>query len=335
MEKKVFLSEFENRLNDVKVLVESTNKSSVLIIQQIPKNNDLEPLIPKVRESLSNIICFVEIGDSLFVSDIIEKCDGIIDKIILDTDYKRDNSRQIIDSVEKTANKSILYYYSDFDIWANASTDFILQKEQSITGKTILILGNNYLSSRILINLLNRHANLYVLSEEYRNKEIKFNNNLTMEFCEKNINYLNQDQNIDIIVGCSVKRNNPNIQKYSGVSTKSVYDIGLNNFDKEFIEKTLNANVNVYRFDNRAGISSMVLKIMETDYLLKNHLGRVFINDIEIVSGGFMGGDGAIVVDNAFDPSVVLGVANGEGLFKYDLTVQDNENLMYINSIIE
>jgi hypothetical protein len=113
-----FKTEYIERLENVNKLILRTNKASVLIIQQIPleiRNDDL--LLPHIRESISNIICFVEIGDPSTVDFIIDNAIGIIDKLIIDSDIKRSNSKNIIDSILKRKEDIPIFFYSDLDMW--------------------------------------------------------------------------------------------------------------------------------------------------------------------------------------------------------------------------
>ena len=337
MKAEKFKTEYKNRLADVKELVSTTNKASILIIQQIPvEKNSGDLLLPHVRESISNIICFVEIGDSSMVNFIIDHAIGIIDKIILDSDIKRTNSKEIISSILNRRSGIPISFYSDFDMWGSASVDFILRLERDFVGKKILLLGNSYLTTRLLVNLLNKGAVISIFEDDYSDGQFKLDKNTTIQIKSENIEIIKEsDYQFDILIGSSIMEIYGDESKLKKFDFVSIYDIGLHNFSKEFISSNLRKNVNVYRFDNRAGISSIVLNIEETDYLINNNLGKVFIGDIQVVSGGIMGETGAIVVDNAFDPQLVLGVANGTGMFKSELNEIDKKNIEMINFLIK
>ena len=106
-----YKKEFMLRLADVSELINKTNKATVLIIQQLPDSDNFIPIIPYIRESISAIICFVEIGDIDMLDFVIKNSKGTIDKIILDIDRKRENSEQIIKAVyELTDNSSVGVY---------------------------------------------------------------------------------------------------------------------------------------------------------------------------------------------------------------------------------
>ena len=62
-----------------------------------------------------------------------------------------------------------------------------------------------------------------------------------------------------------------------------------------------------------------------------NLMGKKKIQkNISIVSGGFMGENGDVVVDNFKTPTQILGIANGKGNFKKNLTTKDKKNLILL-----
>lgn len=332
-----YKKEFMLRLADVSELIDKTNKATVLIIQQLPDSDKFIPIIPYIRESISAIICFVEIGDIDMLDFVIKNSKGTIDKIILDIDRKRENSEQIIKAVYELTDNSSIGVYSDLDMWGSASVDFISCIEKRLNGKKILLTGNSFITPRIALKLLTNNADLYFWEHDYQKGVFKLDNQTEIEIKSKKVEVINniQSKHFDLLVGTSIlKKSVDNWSIYSDTTFDGIFDIGLNNFNKTFIANATKKGSRIYRFDNRAGISSVVLNLMETDFLINNNLGKVFIKDIPVVSGGVMAEEGSVVVDNAFNPNVVLGVSNGEGLFKTEMSETDIRNVEIIRSLI-
>ena len=95
MDKEQFLLDLSSRLNDLQQLVKDTNKMPVLILSQHPLDSMDGVVLPNIRESISNVICFVEVGNEDYIPIILEKIQGHVDRIILDIDDKRFNSKEI------------------------------------------------------------------------------------------------------------------------------------------------------------------------------------------------------------------------------------------------
>lgn len=332
MEKNELINTFASRLEDLHAIVTQTNKMPVLIISQYPLDMMTGCRLPNIRESISNIICFVEIGDPSVVEHLLHMSDGYVDRIILDIDNKRTNSQEIINAVKNTKTSLPILNYSDLDVWGNTSVDYIEYIEKGIYNKNILVCGKSFLTSRIILKLLSRGANVYI--NDIDNSYLQFDNTTSITIQNPKLHFNKLEDNIyDIIVGTSIFTTSITSPSHKA---QSVYDIGLNNFTEEYIYRMQNCGSNVYRYDNRAGISSVLLNLLENEYLVKHNMGKVKIGDIEVISGGIMGPNGAIVVDNAYNPQFVVGVANGTGIVKStkDLTKKNIEDIEIINQLI-
>ena len=334
MEGNVFKEQYLERLQVAKQMMAETNKASVLFMVQIPdrENNDL--LLPITRESLSNIICFVEIGDASLVDFIIEQAEGIIDKIVLDVDYKRAASREIIEAV-RNQNRIPVMEYSDLKMWGDSSVDFVLQNEKNHLPLRVLLLGHSYLTTHILQSFLLRDVDIYMLPEDYLD-EYALDDHVQVAIRSKRLHRVEAEKEFDIIIGSNLKREY-DCKRLESISAKSVYDIGLQNFSREYISSLMAKGVEVYRFDNRAAVSSVVLNLMETDELIKHVMGRAEIADMHIVSGGLMGRKGDFVVDHITSPCSVLGIADGHGSFihEYDYTDEERERIVKLKNAID
>jgi len=327
------LSLFEDRLGQVVALVKETNKLPVLIIQQHPVDDGRDLLFPPVRESLSNIICFAEVSGIEFIKKIVEKSVDVVDAIILDIDDKRKNSEQIIKEVTIAAGSKPLLYYSDYSMWSTAALSFILSIVKTINNKKVLLLDNNYLTSRLVQALLNYGAKVYAPADDYNNGTYSLDKHTAITFKSDRFQVASSDiKEYDVIIGGSVlSQYKKELSKYSSMH---IFDIGLRNFTAEFIKKQMAKGATIYRFDNRAGISSVVLNLMETDFLTSKNMGAVMVGNIKLVSGGLLGEENAIVVDNAYSPEFIFGVADGQGMFKDILSEANKKDIKIIESLI-
>lgn len=299
---------FAKRIDKTNQLVKQTNKTSVLVIQQFPIESDTKILLPKVRESIANILCFVELGDLSILKEIIEMSDGKVDSIVLDSDIKCSFSREIIEYTSAKVQVSKLFYYSDNNTWADSAIKFLLQINEGLLDKKIFLSGKGFLHDNVKRKL------------EY--------------YCPK---FIDEEYtgNVDIIIGTSIKKESIGEDKLSLVSNNTkIYDLGIGNFSKKFISVAREKRASIYRIDIRAGISSVVMNILETNYLISNVMGETKIKGIEMVAGGILGKEGAIVLDDINKPSYVIGVADGKGNFINDLSNKDNNNIDFVERLI-
>jgi hypothetical protein len=306
---------FQDRLDETTFLVSKTNKSSVLIIQQFPRDQDTEILLPRVRESISNIIAFVELGNAETLEYVLESSDGVFDAIAMDADIKCAESASLVSLAKSRVNKSKLFFYSDNATWADSAIHFIQNIEKGLLGKKILIAGQGLLCIKLIQNLRDFDAKIFWYNQDLHPGEIE--PALPVPYRER-VQIVNDEIDfsvIDIIVGAAVKEESisPKIIKQCKAEI-NVFDIGIGNFSVAVIAVLESRKCKIFRLDNRAGISSTMLGLFETDYLINKMMGTVTIKGVELVSGGVMGHKGAVIVDSIKDPSYIVGIADGKGM---------------------
>lgn len=331
------LLECQQVLEVIKTLVGRTNKKSVLVFLQHTKEQDIEPKFPMVRESVSNVIGFVSIGDCRYIHEIVAAAQGIIDKIVVDTDIKRTNSIEIVQSIQKEASAVgiSVSLYSDYSSWAISSVQFMLANNYD--GGKILILGYNALATRVIMELIARQIHVYLLKSEYTSAQMPYNKVTQMQLSSPYIHIIdavNAQDGFTTLMGCSLMEQTANLALCENIALKYVYDVGIHNFTKDFIQRQRTLGAKLYRSDDRAGIAGTIINIMETDYMLQNMVGCVSLPNIRLVSGGYLGEEGDVVVDNAHNPKCILGVAAGDGTFKTTLSNEEQEHITKFQSLL-
>jgi 4-hydroxy 2-oxovalerate aldolase len=116
------------------------------------------------------------------------------------------------------------------------------------------------------------------------------------------------------------------------INNVTIYDIAKKNIKKLFLKKS--KDINIVKIDFSVGIIHHVSSIISSFNHNVNIVGKRIINSIEIVSGGYIAKFGSIIVDNYKDPTKILGVADGYGNLKSNLTVTDKNNIKKINKFI-
>lgn len=338
MDLDAFRLTYPERIAAARFLVEQTNKSSVLVIQQFPTSGDREILLPAVRESISNIIAFVELGDLKTLQHVIAHGDGQFDAIAMDSDVKLEQSRALIDYVKEVVTKSKLFYYSDTNVWAESALTFIQQIEKGVKDKNILIAGTGILLAKLLNNLLDYGANLFYLRGRIPSQDPELLNAFA-EVVRKGFRVIDGSHDlseIDLLIGASIKQ----ISVDDAIADRlprniNIYDMGIGNFATGFIVAAWERQNQIYRLDNRAGISSMVLSLFETDYLISKMMGTVCIKEVELVSGGVLGRKGAVIVDNVYKPTHIIGIADGKGRVNFaPETDKERNDMSFVKRLI-
>jgi len=327
---------FRDRLDEMALLVERTNKSSVLIVQQFPHDKDKDILLPRVRESISNIIAFVELGNAETLHYVLDQCDGVVDVIAIDADIKCAASAALVSIAKSQAKQSRLFFYSDTTTWAESAINFIQNIEDGLLDKNILVGGKGLLCNKLIRGMCDFGARVFWYNPSWGPEASESDAPLQYRNAVDAIGDDFDFAGMDIIIGAAIKEESIPQQIIANCKEElNAYDIGIGNFSLKAIAALENRNCKVYRLDNRAGISSTVLGLLETEYLIKEMMGSIIIKGVELVAAGVMGHRGAIIVDSIRDPSYIVGIANGKGRLNLVPQTPDEENsIRFVEKLI-
>jgi hypothetical protein len=291
------INKLQKRIEEVVRLKNIRKKQTVLVIQQLPTETTLEVNFPSLRESIMHIIVFLEIGNLDTLETLYPVFKNKFDYILFDNDKKIKNSEELLFFSEKYMSNENIFYYSDLNTWADSSISFL---NHTING----------------IGLLH---DLIIT---------KF------KLCDNFI--FDHDSYADAIIGTTLMNISTDVDmiKYVNEKTK-IYDVGIGNFSTGFLDEARKIGAELFRIDIRAGISSTIINILETDFLINKLMGITNIENINIVAGGILGSKNAVVVDNILKPSYVLGIADGLGRFKVKLNKQNQKDIELVNNLIK
>src|SRR5919197_1259511 len=231
-----------DRLDDVAALAARTNKATVLVVQQFPVVEDSGVSFPPVRESIANLMAFVELGTA-----------------------------------------------SDLE----AVLDMVQRLERGISEKAVVVCGAGPLVDALSLTL--PHIGASVIVPDAGRSPI----------------------DATIVLGASQKRRSIDAELIDRMPDRTaVYDLGIGNLTLEAAERARAREFALYRLDNRAGISSAIVRLLETDNMISTLMGRVRLRNIDVVAGGLLAPAGAVIVDDIRRPTMIFGVADGAGRFK-------------------
>lgn len=299
---------FRERLQDVVWLTEHSNKAPVLIIQQFPVSETLAMQVPYVRESISNVLAFVELSTESALAEVLEAAAPVFRYFIMDADSKRSNSADLI-SVAKTLLKDKpLFFYHDNHTWAESAIQLLQMLMGDLQGKRVWMKGHGG-----LFDALRGKLGAWNVVWESEDSEPKA---------------------CDIIIGGSIRERVFDQFDPIRMQPDSVLlDVGIGNFSPEVIKAAMGAGCKIYRVDVRGGLSAMVLSLLETHDLVTQVMGKTTINGVEMVAGGEMGSDGAIILDHIQKPGAIIGVADGSGQIRLP-EEKDEKALSFVNRLL-
>lgn len=277
---------------------------------------------------------------------ILNKIDGIFDLIYIDSEKKSKSVtfRKGIFNLERlgveTIKKSRLRHYKGNDITVDSidklAFNLLENKGKLIGGSNILIVGLGNIGFKISLKLVERGANIHVLTSNINrsNKLIETINIIKPKETIASVKIFNQEdiqltKDLDLIILTHLSTISKNSDIYNRTSDFCDFiDVGkgcLSEFQLEDLNKKGNSCI-------RLDVGDSFLEFLEKD--LKS-LSKKFkkptlkvINNKRFISRGLIGIKGDIVVDDINNPKMIYGICDGSGGF------EKNKDLSKIYSII-
>lgn len=279
-----------------------------------------------LRETHALIYGGVVVRDVSTAVQIARQVDGRVDYVILDSEkkiervyYGKKDSGNIEKHVRQEISKSKIVTYKGNDMTVEA-IDFLLgQTIGDLGARIIAVIGLGNIGSKIALKLVERGA--YVRAYRRDQKKLKrIVTGLNLIKSEHTIASISTVKSIaDACAGASVviaAADSPGIIKEEHLkrldrSTAPVLiDVGKGCFVGSIIK-----GESIYRIDVSMVQKHAFAALLETKVHYGKSLGRRTIaeHNINLVSLGLLGKHGEIIVDDIHKPSMIIGIANGNG----------------------
>jgi hypothetical protein len=304
------LATMRDRFDEVAAQAVTTRKAAVLVVQQFPVPADSGVGFPPVRESIANLMAFVELGTAADLAMVLDHS-AAFDWVAVDCDHKLQESAAIIDLARERVPAARLLFYSDNQVWFDSALDMVQRLENGLSGKTVVLCGDGALAGRFAFTLPQLGVAVVAPSDSAA-------------------------ANASIVLGASQKAVSVDRALVERLPAQAaVYDLGIGNLSSAAADEARARGFRLFRLDNRAGISSAMVRLLETDHMVGTLMGRVTLRGVDVVAGGLLAPAGAVIVDNIRCPTIVFGVADGQGRFKPEpLDEIDRGRVAYVRGLI-
>ncbi|WP_188634346.1 NAD(P)-binding domain-containing protein [Lentibacillus kapialis] len=318
----------------------NNQKHSSIMISTTAKHALSFRVLP--RRSILNtaMSCFM-INDAKLLKKALLFFDGLVDYIYIDIEQKQDlNLFEIARSIVKKSNLTTVKPNDN----TLESCDMLIRNhlKDDLLNKDIAVVGTGNLASKLATRLTERQANVYIMgrtNEKEKTVTEALNLFLPKHTSEvKPFEEIQSKKKVDIIVSFLSGQMSKEDRLLSLIDEDTfVIDGGINNFSSSFIQRMLSANVKVTRLDTRIALPYQML--LEHDYtqsFFNEVFGHATINDVLVAAGGYIGGEGTVVVDNLKQPNQVIGIADGSGGVKANeqLSEADRNSIRKIEKAI-
>jgi hypothetical protein len=340
--------------------IEEAKATKKLIVFTIASTAKLEsePYLVPLREFDDFCVIGCVLFNQTVLVELIKLVDGSVNVILVDAEKKVplqlcEDSPTPPDAVTignfETGNFSKICFmqvkvskvfeYKPNDLTVNAAWMFLSQKLHFFTGKKIAILGFGNIGTKLALKLVECGADVHVYSKEhYKSHLITQALNLikpigTIASITCHRDPLSATFSSDVLIGAT---NGVPIITDEVIKSLNkdclILDLGKNNLTQKAALYAKSCGLEICRTDVTSSIQSFVSETFSLDYALEHTYGERLVSDCVLVSGGFFGDSGAIIVNNINEPTKIHGVADGTGAVKNQLTVSDKENIEFISN---
>jgi hypothetical protein len=348
-----FLEDISLRMAEIK----SLNKMTIFSISTTAKQEEDSYLTP-VRDCKDFVLTGCIVFDQKIIPMLIKKIDGVVDIILVDSEKKiplriYDNSGDTKDtdltvgfvetgSISKICfqhiSKSKAFEFKPNDLTVNATWSFLSHRLKFLSGKKISILGAGNIGSKLALKLVECGAEVHLYRRDsFKGYQIAHGLNLikpvsVIANIQFHKNPVQASFLSDVLIGASNGGYVIDSDVINSIKrTCLVVDLGKNNLTKNAIKIATQHSLEIYRADVTPAIESYIYEVLKMQDILENAYGKKDLGFCNIVSGGFFGSLGDVIVDQINNPKRVIGVAQGDGVLKKILNKNDKNN---INKII-
>lgn len=321
----------------------ATQKNKAIMISNTAKGNDDFKVLPRRNACDTALACFL-INDPQILKETITYFDGKVDEIYIDVEQKQ--RINYLELSKPLIKNSTFIAVKPNDV-AIEACDHLLRHayNDDLSGKDILVIGTGNLASKIALRMVERQANVYIHGRTKEKQEL-----LIQAVNQFSPRYSEPVKSIDDWVSPTNKSFDSVISFITGTywaedsllssidEQTFIVDGGISNFSSQFIEQILTRNITLARVDVRFALTYQFMSTMrDTVNFHENIFGKKYHKNICLVAGGYLGEEGAVIVDQIQAPSQVIGIANGRGGVKQavDLTEKDQLAIETIQTSIK
>ena len=354
---------------NIQVQAKKENKLAIFTISSTVKGQDTRcPYLTPMRRITHGFIGGSVVFSQTQAILLSKHIDGLVDQVLIDAEKKlgislgvdenalnhfglglppeKGNSRIHVEMGNLSAacapyiQKSQFQEYKPNDITVESVWHLLSKRFKVLSGKKIAIIGSGNIGFKLALKLVESGSHVELVRRDlWRGMHMADTINIakpksTVAIAHYNPDALQASLFCDALIGCS--DGSPVITWEMIQSMKPngiVIDVGKGSVGAQVVRQAINEGIFIMRCDIASAIDGLISTIQRNEALFKEEMGRREIeNGIFVVSGGYIGFADDIVVDNFNSPTYVIGVADGTGDLKRELSEKDKLNISLVES---
>ena len=362
-----WLEQAENLAIDIRTQAQKEGGLAVFTISTTVKMRENgHPFLTPMRRIIHGFIGGAVVFSQTQAILLCKRIDGMVDQILVDAEKKigitlgadenalkhfgleppsrKDYARVHVEmgnlsvACEPHIKKSHFQEYKPNDVTVESVWHFLSNRYRTLSGKRVAIIGSGNIGFKLALKLVESGSHVELVRRDlWRGTLMADVINIvkpksTIAIAHYNPNHLQASLFGDVLIGCT--DGTPAITWEMIQSMKPdgiVIDVAKGSVYKDAVQKAVEHEIPIIRCDITSAIDGLISTIKRTQIIMEQEMGRQEIEKgIFVVSGGFLGLSGDIVVDNYRNFRRIIGVADGMGDLKKELSEKDQERLSII-----
>jgi hypothetical protein len=362
-----WLNQAENLARDIRTQAQKEGGLAIFTISTTVKVREKgHPFLTPLRRIIHGFIGGSVVFSQTQAILLCKRVDGMVDLILVDAEKKIGITLGVDESALKhfgleppkrkdyarvhvemgnlsTAcvphiKKSHFQEYKPNDVTVESVWHFLSNMYGSLSGKRVAIIGSGNIGFKLALKLVESGSHVELVRRDlWRGTLMADVINIakpksTIAIAHYNPNPLQASLFCDALIGCT--NGTPAITWEMIQSMKPngiVIDVGKGSVFKDAVQQAVTHKISIVRCDITSAIDGLISTIHRTQEVMSQEMGRQEIKKgVFVVSGGYLGLSGDIVVDNYRNPSRIVGVADGVGDLKKELSEKDHERILII-----
>ena len=335
-------------VENISEIARAEGKKTGFTIGNTAKKSEEGLYFTPIRNSILMVLGGIIVYSESQAIEIAKALDGKVDYILVDAEKKIPAEMSLLGepaNVERAVRESIkesrLWIYKGNDLSVEAVDTLLTELTKNrITGigaAKVTILGAGNLGAKLALKLVERGAQVTVTQRKKEKLDVivKALNLIKPDFTTSNVSGTLDNQTAakgaEILIGATQGIPVITTKIIEGLADKAIIlDVGKGTLYPEAISLAEKKSIDIYRLDITAALEGLISALWATDDIVNTKMGRRQLHNESLVSGGLLGRQNEIVVDNVWDPSRVYGIADGKGDFVRELK---NEQLLRIENL--
>ena len=364
----------ESAKDMAQLIATQAKKNGVLSIFTISTTikvaNDHHPYLTPIRRIIHGFIGGSVVFSQTQAYLLSKYIDGVVDHILVDAEkkigillgvdknalnhfdlkslYKSSQSRIHVEMGNLSGACSAVIQQSQFneykpnDMTVEAVWHFLSNNFRILSGKKFTIIGGGNIGFKLALKLVESGSNVELVRRDMGKGTLMTDvidiakPKSTIAIAHYNPDPLQASLFSDAIIGCT---NGAPVISWEMIQSMQpdgiVIDVGKGSVFKDAVRQSIKHNIPIFRSDISSAIDGVISTIQRNKQIIEKEIGRREIKkNIFIVSGGQLGEDGDLVVDNYVQPRQIFGIADGMGDLKQNLSKKDKENIKKVKGVI-